>query len=93
MLAVTALRCLSKWVTSVNGLFRHLPNKLIAVERQTQELKVADLSKMIDNSLIDQLVRERFFESIFGASIRDEQQRKQAQRLGDNIRTVTVQPS
>jgi hypothetical protein len=37
---------------------------------------------MIDNSLIDQLVRERFFESIFGASIRDEQERKQAQAFG-----------
>jgi len=52
------------------------------VERQSQELKGADLSKMIDNSLVDQLVRERFFESIFGASIRDEQQRRQSQAFG-----------
>jgi ABC-type nitrate/sulfonate/bicarbonate transport system substrate-binding protein len=51
-------------------------------ERQSQELKGADLSKMIDNSLVDQLVREKFFENIFGASIREEQQRRQAQAFG-----------
>jgi ABC-type nitrate/sulfonate/bicarbonate transport system substrate-binding protein len=52
------------------------------VERQSQELKGADLTKMIDNSLVDQLVREKFFEGTFGASIRDEQQRRQAQAFG-----------
>jgi ABC-type nitrate/sulfonate/bicarbonate transport system substrate-binding protein len=52
------------------------------VERQGQDLKGADLNKMIDNSLVDQLVREKYFESVFGASIRDEQQRKQAQAFG-----------
>ena len=52
------------------------------VERQGQELKGADFSKMIDNSLVDQLVREKYFESVFGASIRDEQQRKQAMAFG-----------
>jgi ABC-type nitrate/sulfonate/bicarbonate transport system substrate-binding protein len=51
-------------------------------ERQSQELKGADLSKMIDNSLVDQLVQEKFFENTFGASIREEQQRKQAQAFG-----------
>jgi ABC-type nitrate/sulfonate/bicarbonate transport system substrate-binding protein len=51
-------------------------------ERQSQELKGADLSKMIDNSLVDQLVREKFFENIFGSSIREEQQRKQSQAFG-----------
>jgi ABC-type nitrate/sulfonate/bicarbonate transport system substrate-binding protein len=49
------------------------------VERQGTELKGADLPKMIDNSLVDQLVAEKYFEKIFGASIRDEQQRRQAQ--------------
>jgi hypothetical protein len=52
------------------------------VERQGAELKGADLPKMIDNSLVDQLVREKYFESVFGASIRDEQQRKQALAFG-----------
>jgi ABC-type nitrate/sulfonate/bicarbonate transport system substrate-binding protein len=52
------------------------------VERQSQDLKGADLSKMIDNSLVDQLAREKFFESVFGESIRDEQQRKQSQAFG-----------
>jgi ABC-type nitrate/sulfonate/bicarbonate transport system substrate-binding protein len=49
------------------------------VERQGTELKGADLAKMIDNSLVDQLVGEKYFEKVFGASIRDEQQRRQAQ--------------
>jgi ABC-type nitrate/sulfonate/bicarbonate transport system substrate-binding protein len=52
------------------------------VERQGQELKGAELRRMIDNSLVDQLVRERYFESVFGASIRDEQQRRYAQAFG-----------
>lgn len=49
------------------------------LERQGGELKGADLGRMIDNSLIDQLVAEKYFEKVFGASIREEQQRKQAQ--------------
>ena len=52
------------------------------VERQGQELKGGDLSKMIDNSLVDQLAREKFFETTFGASIREEQQRKQVEAFG-----------
>jgi ABC-type nitrate/sulfonate/bicarbonate transport system substrate-binding protein len=49
------------------------------MERQGAELKGAELAKMIDNSLIDQLVAGKYFEKVFGASIRDEQQRRQAQ--------------
>jgi ABC-type nitrate/sulfonate/bicarbonate transport system substrate-binding protein len=52
------------------------------LERQSQELKGVDLSKAIDNSLVDQLVKEKYFETVFGPSIRDEQQRKQAQAFG-----------
>ena len=52
------------------------------IERQSQELKGADLSKVIDNSLVDQLVKEKYFESVFGASIRDEQRNKQMLAFG-----------
>jgi ABC-type nitrate/sulfonate/bicarbonate transport system substrate-binding protein len=52
------------------------------LERQAQDLKGVDLSKAIDNSLIDQLVNEKYFEAVFGPSIRDEQRRKQAQAFG-----------
>jgi len=52
------------------------------LERQGQELKGADLTRIIDNSLVDQLVKEKYFESVFGASIREEQERKQAQAFG-----------
>ena len=52
------------------------------VERQSQELKGVDLSKMIDNSLVNQLVKEKYFETVFGPSIREEQQRKQMLAYG-----------
>jgi ABC-type nitrate/sulfonate/bicarbonate transport system substrate-binding protein len=52
------------------------------VERHRQELKGVNMAQSIDNGLIDQLVREKFFETIFGPSIREEQQRKQAQAFG-----------
>src|SRR5437867_6546670 len=52
------------------------------VERQSQELKGVDLSKAIDNSFVDQLVKEKYFETVFGPLIRDEQQRKQALAFG-----------
>ena len=52
------------------------------VERQGPELKGADFSKMIDNGLVDQLVREKFFEGVFGPAIRQEQQHRQAQAFG-----------
>ncbi len=52
------------------------------VERQIQDLKNADLARIIDNRLVDQLVKEKYFESVFGPPIREEQQRKQAQAFG-----------
>ncbi|HKY09393.1 MAG TPA: ABC transporter substrate-binding protein [Candidatus Binatia bacterium] len=52
------------------------------VERQGQDLRGADFARMIDNSLVDQLVKEKFFESVFGPTMRDEQQRRQAQAFG-----------
>ena len=52
------------------------------IERQGQDLKGADFTKMIDNSLVDQLVKEKYFETVFGSSIREEQHRKQALAFG-----------
>jgi ABC-type nitrate/sulfonate/bicarbonate transport system substrate-binding protein len=55
------------------------------VERQRQEqpyLKDFDFSKSVDNSLVDQLVEEGFFERLFGPAIREEQQKKQALAYG-----------
>jgi ABC-type nitrate/sulfonate/bicarbonate transport system substrate-binding protein len=51
------------------------------IERQRQDqpyLKDFDFSKSVDNSLVDQLVREGFFERLFGPGIKQEQQKKQA---------------
>lgn len=52
------------------------------MERQGQELKGIDPAKIIDNSLVDQLANEKYFESVFGPSIRDEERRRQAQAFG-----------
>jgi len=52
------------------------------VERQSQELKGVDIARIFDHSVVDQLVREKYFESVFGPAIRDEQQRKQALAYG-----------
>jgi ABC-type nitrate/sulfonate/bicarbonate transport system substrate-binding protein len=51
------------------------------IERQRQEqpyLRDFDFSKSVDNSLVEQLVREGFFERLFGPEIREEQKKKQA---------------
>jgi ABC-type nitrate/sulfonate/bicarbonate transport system substrate-binding protein len=55
------------------------------IERQRQEqpyLKDFDFSKSVDNSLVDQLVKEGFFERVFGPAIKEEQQKKQALSYG-----------
>jgi hypothetical protein len=41
-------------------------------------LRDFDFSKSVDNSLVEQLVREGFFERLFGPEIREEQKKKQA---------------
>jgi ABC-type nitrate/sulfonate/bicarbonate transport system substrate-binding protein len=56
-----------------------------AVERQSQaqpQLKQFDFSKVIDNSIVDRLVKEGYFEELFGPSIRELQQKRQAQAFG-----------
>jgi ABC-type nitrate/sulfonate/bicarbonate transport system substrate-binding protein len=49
------------------------------VDRQGQDLKGANLAAMIDNSVVDQLVREKYFEKVFGPAVAGEQERKRAQ--------------
>ena len=56
-----------------------------AVERQSQlqpQLKQFDFSKSIDNSIVDRLVKEGYFEETFGPSIRELQRKRQAQAFG-----------
>jgi len=53
-----------------------------AVERQSQaqpQLRQFDFSKAIDNSIVDRLIKDGFFEEVFGPSIRDLQQKRRAQ--------------
>jgi len=52
------------------------------VERQSPaqpQLKQFDFSKVIDNSIVDRHVKEGFFQQLFGPSIRELQQKRQAQ--------------
>ena len=52
------------------------------VERQSQaqpQLKQFDFSKVIDNSIVDRLAKEGFFQQIFGSSIRELQQKRKSQ--------------
>jgi ABC-type nitrate/sulfonate/bicarbonate transport system substrate-binding protein len=55
------------------------------IERQRQEqpyLRDFDFSKSVDNSLVEQLAREGFFERLFGPEIREEQKKKHALAYG-----------
>ncbi len=40
------------------------------------QMKAYDFHKIIDNSIIDRLVKEKFFENLFGASIKADEDRK-----------------
>jgi ABC-type nitrate/sulfonate/bicarbonate transport system substrate-binding protein len=48
-------------------------------EQAAAQLKKFDFRKVIDNSLVDRLAREGFFEKLFGAGIKEEQDRKAKQ--------------
>jgi hypothetical protein len=39
-------------------------------------MKVFDFRKVIDNSLVDRLVKEGYFEGLFGPGIKAEEERK-----------------
>jgi ABC-type nitrate/sulfonate/bicarbonate transport system substrate-binding protein len=45
-------------------------------ERIAAQMKEYDFRKIIDNSLVDRLVREGFFEKLFGPEIKEEEERK-----------------
>ena len=44
-------------------------------------LKAYDFHKVIDNSVVERLVREQFFENLFGPTIKAEEDRKGQARL------------
>jgi ABC-type nitrate/sulfonate/bicarbonate transport system substrate-binding protein len=53
-----------------------------AIERQAQtqpELKHFDFGKVVDNSIVDRLVKEGFFLQLFGPSVRELQEQRRAQ--------------
>jgi hypothetical protein len=40
------------------------------------QMKAYDFHKVIDNSTVERLVKEKFFETLFGATIKAEEDRK-----------------
>ena len=50
--------------------------------RLAQDLKSFDFKRVIDNSVVARLVKEGFFENLFGAGIKDEENRKAKQAFG-----------
>src|SRR5579871_5242182 len=48
-------------------------------EQVAQQLKKFDFHSVIDNGIVERLVREGYFENLFGPAIKEEEQRKAAQ--------------
>ena len=46
------------------------------IRRSSAQMRAYDFRKVIDNSLVDRLVKEGFFESLFGPEIKAEEDRK-----------------
>src|SRR5215208_6698796 len=51
-------------------------------QRLAADLKAFDFKKVVDNGAIDRLAKEGFFEKLFGAGVKAEQQRKAAAAFG-----------
>lgn len=47
-----------------------------ADENVAKQMRAFDFRKVIDNSVVERLIREGYFEKLFGPEIRDEEQRK-----------------
>ena len=65
---------------SVCRTFRLPPSntfwKHVADPQISAQMRAYDFHKVIDNSLVDRLVKEGFFESLFGPEIKAEEDRK-----------------
>lgn len=56
-----------------------------SVERNAADqpaIKNFDFTRVVNNKIVDKLVTEGFFEQVFGAAIREEQQKKKSQAFG-----------
>ena len=56
---------------AVKYILAHVADPQIAAQ-----MRAYDFHKVIDNSLVDRLVKEGFFESLFGPGIKAEEDRK-----------------
>ena len=45
-------------------------------EKTAEQLRAFDFHKVVDNTLVERLVKEGFFEKLFGPAIKGEQARK-----------------
>lgn len=52
-----------------------------AAEEQATQMKAIDFRTVVDNSAVDRLVKEGFFEKTFGASVKAEQESRSKQAM------------
>ena len=52
-----------------------------AAEEQATQMRAIDFKTVIDNSVVDRLVKEGFFEKTFGASVKSEQESRSKQAM------------
>ena len=52
-----------------------------ASEEQATQIKAIDFSTVVDNSVVDKLVKEGFFEKTFGAGVKSEQESRSKQAM------------
>jgi len=52
-----------------------------AAEEQATQMKSIDFSKVVDNSAVDKLVKEGFFEKTFGSGVKSEQEARSKQAM------------
>ena len=69
--ATSSTACRTCWRPPSSRLSRSRSDPRIAAE-----LKAFDFHKVVDNSTVDRLVKEGFFEQLFGADVKAEEQRK-----------------
>jgi len=57
-------------------------NQQAADAQLAEQMKTYDWKQVIDNSIVDKLVKDGFFEQLFGDSVKGEQARKASEAFG-----------
>jgi Tfp pilus assembly pilus retraction ATPase PilT len=52
-----------------------------AAEEQATQMRAINFKTVVDNSIVDRLVKEGFFEKVFGSSVKSEQDERSKQAM------------